>query len=688
MNLTKLLRPKSLAVVGGYWADIVLEQNRKLGFKGPIWHIHPSRKSKKGHEYFQNSSQLPESPDCAFLGVSRDLTVETIADLASVGLGGAVCFASRFSETNTEVGLEYTNRLIKSAEDVPFLGPNCYGFINYLDRVAGWPDQIGSEPVERGVALICQSGTIGNTLNYNLRSLPIGYIVSVGNQTCISIEDVAEYVLEDHRVTAIGIYVEGFKNLESLINVLKKARQKKIPVAIVKTGRSESAVKTIKSHTGVLSGSDELYDTLFDRLGAARCNSLAELCETLKIFHTIGPLNGNKVTVMGPSGGDMAMTADLSNDLGLTFPPFPKIIAKQLGEILDENVTISNPFDFQVFSWTNLELMRKTFDLVLKAEFNLTCLMLDCPNTDLCEISSFESVIEQFLISSQSTKAPTAIIASLPETLPKHIRKKCLSLGVIPLQGLQEALSAINNAILIKEAWEHPQDVKIIKSSKSVSSSKTYTEYEAKKILKLAGIHIPRSILTTVPDVIETSEKIGYPVVLKVSSDNILHKSDVHGVALNLNNQEEISKALEKISKISSEVLVEEMITDSVVEMIVGVKVDEQFGPVIVVGAGGNLTELLEDSISLLLPLSKADILKAIKKLKVDKLLDGYRGGTEGDKDALVKAIINLVNFSEKNADNLLELDINPLAVRPKGKGVIALDALIHYVGDKEIINV
>ena len=353
MNLKKLFQPKSIAVVGGYWADFVVEGNRKLGFKGPVWHINPTRTKDKKNKYFRNIDELPSIPDCVYIAVSRDSTVKVIKDFASLGTGGAVCLASRFSETKSKKGLIKTKELLKNSGEMPFLGPNCYGFINYLDRASVWSDQVVDNETKNGIALICQSGTIGNTISFNHRSLPVGYIISVGNQTCVTIEDVIEYVLNDKRVTAIGIYAESFTNIELLIKVLEKAKQKKIPVAIVKVGRSKIAAKTILSHTGSLSGKENIYDTLFKQLGVARCSTLTELCETLKIFHTVGALKGNKIAIMGPSGGDMAMIGDMSEGLAINYSPIPKKIANNLRKVNHKGVIISNPFDLQTYNWND-----------------------------------------------------------------------------------------------------------------------------------------------------------------------------------------------------------------------------------------------------------------------------------------------------------------------------------------------
>ena len=310
MNLSKLFRPKKLAIIGGYWADFVFDENIKIGFKGKIWHINPKRSSSKKKKYYKSLADLPSIPDCVYIAVSNDLTIKLMKDISDMGAGGAVCLASRFSELNNLEGKEKTKKLVANSGKTPFLGPNCYGFINYFDKVSVWSDQVAGSQTNKGVAIICQSGTIGNTISFNHRSLPIGYIISLGNQAKISIEDTIEYALKDKRVTAIGIYAEGFTSINKLIRVLKNSKEKKIPIAIVKVGRSKVASETILTHTGSLSGKENIYDALFKRMGVARCETLSELTELLKYFHTHGVISSDQISIMGPSGGDMAMLGD------------------------------------------------------------------------------------------------------------------------------------------------------------------------------------------------------------------------------------------------------------------------------------------------------------------------------------------------------------------------------------------
>ena len=677
MNLKKLFRPKSLALVGGYWADFVYDGNKTIGYQGKVWHINPSRKSSKAKKYYKNIKDLPEVPDCVYLAVSRDQTVKLIKDIADIGVGGTVCLASRFSELNSKEGTNKTNELIRNAGKMPFLGPNCYGFINYLDRISVWSDQVAGKPTKKGVAIICQSGTIGNTISFNNRSLPIGYIISLGNQSQITIEDAINYALDDKRVTAIGIYAESFTNTEKLIKVFKKSRLKKIPIALVKVGRSKTASKTILTHTGSLSGKEDIYDSLFQRMGVARCNTLGELCEILKLFHTHGVLNNDKISIMGPSGGDMAMIGDIAETLSLNFGKIPNKIKKDLKKVNHPSVIISNPFDLQTYNWNDPKQLAKTFKLIFKTNFGLNALMLDFPNIEDCDTAEWDAIVDQFIKSSK-IKKNGAIISSLSDTLPKYLREKCLKSGVVPLQGMSESLLAISNSIKISKAWSNFSEIKISKNLQNHKKKiKTYSEYESKLILKKFKISTPKSLITNKKNILRDYKKIGFPLVAKIHSTKFFHKTEIGGVIININNEKELKQ---KTNKFRGNILIEKMISNSIFEMIIGIKNDSQFGPTIILGAGGIYTELFKDTTTLLLPLNKKIILDEIKKLKFSKILFGFRGNDSADIAALVNTILKVAVFAEKNSDKISEVDINPLIVCKKGKGVFAVDALIHYL--------
>ena len=412
-------------------------------------------------------------------------------------------------------------------------------------------------------------------------------------------------------------------------------------------------------------------------MGVARCNTLGELCEILKLFHIHGVLSNDKISIMGPSGGDMAMIGDVAETLSLNFGKIPTKIKNELKKVNHPSVIISNPFDLQTYNWNDPKQLAKTFKLIFKTNFGLNALMLDFPNIEDCDTAEWDAIVDQFIKSSK-IKKNGAIISSLSDTLPKYLREKCLKSGVVPLQGMSESLLAISNSIKISKAWSNFSEIKISKNLQNHKKKiKTYSEYESKLILKKFKISTPKSLITNKKNILRDYKKIGFPLVAKIHSTKFFHKTEIGGVVTNINNEKEL---MQKTNKFRGNILIEKMISNSIFEMIIGIKNDSQFGPTIILGAGGIYTELFKDTTTLLLPLNKKIILDEIKKLKFSKILFGFRGNKSADIDALVNTILKVAVFAEKNSDKISEVDINPLIVCKKGKGVFAVDALIHYL--------
>jgi acyl-CoA synthetase (NDP forming) len=678
-SIKRLLAPRTVALFGSAWADAVDAAGKAVGFNGEVWRIHPKRPSTANVKYFRSIDELPGAPDASFVAAPAREVPNIAAGLARRGAGGFVCFAAGFSETGTGKGRRLTSELVSDAGDLPFFGPNCYGFINFFDQVALWPDQVVGHRVERGVAIICQSGTLALNLLFNGRSLPIGYVLTVGNQTCLAVEDMIELLSADERVTAFGLYVEGVKDTVRFAQAVGKARAAGKPIALVKAGRTQAAARTAHTHTGSLAGADAVFDSFCKQAGIARCDSLSTLCETLKVFHSGGPLRGRRVLVMGASGGNMAMTADASRDLGLTFPPFPPASAAQLQELLTDKVTIANPFDFHTHIWFDAPAMHSMFSTVHASGFDATGFMIDCPPADQADPAAYVVAIDQYIAAFPGPPARGAVICSLPESMAPSTREMCLAAGIVPLQGQREALEALNLAGQVGETWASGGRVELrIPPRHDAARVRTLAEYAGKAALAAFGVNIPRSHVVSPHEVATAARDIGFPVVIKATGEHLEHKSEVGAVVVNVRNATDAEAAAQRLSKLSDSLLVEEMVSDGVAEILVGVIVDPQFGQVLVIGAGGVLTELLRDSATLLPPFTAESIEAAISHLKVSKLLAGFRGKPAGDVPALVATVLACTRYAEANLNALLELDINPVIVRPAGLGAVAVDALIR----------
>jgi acetate---CoA ligase (ADP-forming) len=678
--LQRLLAPRTLALIGGTWADAALAASRVIGYTGEVWRIHPSRPSSGAQRYFRSVDELPAAPDAAFIAAPNRQVPDIAAALARRGAGGFVCFAAGFSEIATAEGARLTEELLESAGELPFFGPNCYGFVNFFDGVALWPDQVVGRRRERGVALICQSGTLALNLLYNDRSLPIGCVLTVGNQTRLAAEDLLELLCADERVTAFGLYLEGIKDAARFAHAAARARTAGKPIALVKAGRTEAASRTVRTHTGALAGTDAAFDAFCAQAGIARCESLATLCETLKVFHAGGPLPGRRLLAMGASGGDMAMTADAARHLRLDFAPIPAAAAASLGEILSERVHVSNPFDFHTHVWFDYPRQRAMFSVALRAGFDAVAFLLDCPPESLADDSAYVRAIEEFAAALPGAASRAVLLSSLPESMSAATRELCLAAGIVPLQGQREGLEALDLAAAVGEAWKRGSSVELRRPQSARAGAHALGEHEAKRALAAFGVPVPRSQLVPAREAASAAAALGFPVVMKAADAALEHKSDRGGVVLNVRSAADAAAAAQRLSALSATLLVEEMVTDGIAEILVGVTTDPQFGQLLVLGAGGVLTELLRDSVTLLPPFTAASIASALGKLRVAQLLRGYRGRAPADIAALTQAALACTRYAAANVERLAELDLNPVIVRPEGLGAVAVDALIRLV--------
>ncbi|MBX5187543.1 acetate--CoA ligase family protein [Rhizobium sp. NZLR3b] len=676
--LDRLLRPQTIAVFGGREARRVIEQCDRMGFSGKIWPVHPKLDEVLGRACYRSVSDLPSAPDAAFVGVNRTLTVEIVRSLSAAGAGGAVCYASGFSEATGELGdgAELQQALLEAAGDMPILGPNCYGLINGLDGALLWPDQHGMQRIERGVAILTQSSNIAINLTMQTRGLPIAYVVTAGNQAQTSLADIACALIDDPRVTAVGLHVEGFGDLASLEHLAAAARRSRKPVVVLKVGRSEQAKRAAVSHTASLAGSDAVADAVLARLGLGRVQSLPALLEILKLLHVAGPLASRSISSMSCSGGEASLMADAAVGRNVEFPPLQPQQLPRLRRVLGEMVTLSNPLDYHTFVWGDLARQTEAFSAMFEGGYALNLVVLDFPRGDRCDASEWAMTADAVITAASATGALAGILATLPENMPEPIANRLMANGMIAFSGIDETITAVEVAAGIGQAWGAPPALPLLNVSCLGGEIETLTEADAKTELAACGLPVPRGLQAFSPrDAGEQAERLGFPVVLKALG--IAHKTEAGAVALNLKDVETVSNAAAAMP-LNAGYLVEKMIDPPVAELIVGAVRDPVFGLSLTLGAGGILVELLEDSVILPLPATKTEIYAAISRLKLAKLIYGYRGRPKGDLDAAVVAIAAAADYVVTNAAWLEELDINPLMVLPEGQGVAAVDALIR----------
>jgi acyl-CoA synthetase (NDP forming) len=677
-RLRRLLNPATVAVAGGDVAAEVIRQCRAVGFAGELWAINPGRERIEGVRTFPDVDALPAAPDAAFIAVRREETIKLVAALARRGAAGAVCYASGFAEAGGE-GIALQRALVAAAGDMALLGPNCYGAINYLDGCALWPDRQGGRRVARGVAILTQSGNIALNLSMQRHHVPIAYLLAIGNKAVSDIHDCMAALLCDERVTAIGLHLEGLSDVAAFSRVARAALARGVGLVVLKAGSSEIGAELTASHTRSLSGPQELYAALFDRLGIAQVSDPGELLETLKLLHVCGPLAGPRAGSLSCSGGDASLVADIGQAHGLRFPRLDPPVAASLASTLGPRVPINNPLDYQTYIWGDTAALTACFAAMMGADIDVCLVVLDFPHADTPAVAGWQEVLDAFLGAHVGRRVPAIMVSSMPELMPAHVAERLLAAGIAPMQGLRETAVAIAAAAMIGARRDAPGGVAMLPGPVALREGPVsmLDEIAAKTALARFGLSIPPGGLARDgAEAVAMAEAVGYPVVVKAVSADLPHKTELDAVKLNLGSAAQVRAALAALSPRFERFLVEKMVTGGLAELIVGVTRDAQFGLALTIGAGGIWVELLADAVTLLLPATRADIEQALRGLRCFALLDGHRGRPRADLDRVVDAIVAVTAFAEANADRLVELDVNPLIV--SARQATAVDALLR----------
>jgi len=690
-NLSRLLSPRHIAFIGGRDAEVAINEAKRIGFTGQIWPVNPKRETLGGYPCFASVADLPEAPDATFLAVPAPAAIATTAQLAARGAGGIVCYTAGFREAGAE-GQVLEAALIEAAGDLALVGPNCYGVINYLDRAALWPFAHGGGSPGYGAAIITQSGMLSSDITMSQRSLPLTHMISCGNQSVLSLEDFVDHLIDHPAVRAIGMHIEGLRDVPRFAAAALRAVEKGVPLVALKTGSSQIGASLTVSHTGSLSGTDDLYDALFARVGVIRVKSPSQLLETLKFLCVAGAPSGNRVAGFTCSGGGATMLADHAEAIGLGFPAFGPAERAALLPLLPDIATVSNPLDYTTPIWGDASKTGPVFASAINGLLaDSAVLVQDYPAAGLDESKPYyRADAGAFIAAAKARGIPAAICATLPENIDPETRDWLVAQGVAPMQGLTETLDAMRAAGLWAERRaqimaERPTPLHALPD---LATLHTVDEAAGKALLSTLGLPIPAGEVVAGAQVVQAASRIGYPVVLKMMGPKLAHKSEAGAVALGLANAADLTAALQKMRAdvtahdplaLTDRFLVEAMAPRPLAELLVNLRRDAQFGLVLTLGAGGVLVELLEDAATLLLPASASQIEAALNGLKIARILRGYRGARGADMAALAGFIAQLCQLFETHSATLAEVEINPLFVTATGPWVV--DVLIQKAG-------
>ncbi|MEM7440022.1 MAG: acetate--CoA ligase family protein [Pseudomonadota bacterium] len=685
-NFQRLLKPRSIAFIGGRDATIAVREARRRGFAGQMWAVNPKRADLEGVPCVPSIVDLPETPDAVYLAIPANGVVAALSELAAIGVGGVVCFSAGFKESGDAAA---EKALIEATGDMALIGPNCYGIINYIDNAALWSFEHGGWSPGYGAAIVTQSGMFSSDITMSARSLPLAYMVSAGNQAVLGLEDFLDAFADDSAVRAIGLHIEGLQDIPAFERAALKAIERGVAVVALKTGSSAIGASLTVSHTGSLSGSDALYEALFARTGVISVTSPGQFLETLKYLCVVGAAKGPNVAGFTCSGGGATMLADHAERIGLTFPVVPAEEHAALAELLPDIATVSNPLDYTTPIWGHAEYTYPVFAKAMDAvTADAAVLVQDYPaeRLDASKIY-YQNDAGAFAQAATERGIPAAICATLPENLDKDTRRHLISVGIAPMQGIHETLNAMQSAttwaaqrnLILKERPEP------VCAGASPGNLQLSTEDVGKAWLASQGITVPEGKTVLASEAEAAANKIGYPVALKMMSPRLAHKSEAGAVILGITDATALQHALDQMNAsvsahdaqaVTDSYLIEAMSPAPLAEMIVTLRNDPQFGAALVLGSGGILTELIGDAETLLLPASHKEIASALKSLKVFRLLDGFRGRPRAELDKVVTALVGLCDAFLQNREKLNEIEINPVFVY--SDHIVAVDALIH----------
>ncbi|MET4577023.1 acetate--CoA ligase family protein [Ottowia thiooxydans] len=670
--------------IGGRPVQLLL----KYGYAGDIYPINPKGGVIQGLQAYSSIHDTPKPPQLAILAVPMGATLQAVTDCANRGVRGAIVLTSGFAEAGPE-GVALQEELVRVARSkgMRLLGPNCLGAIHIASKLVG-TFSIALEqslPPAGKVGIVSQSGNIGSFTMRNMadRGLGVSRFMATGNEADVDIADGIASLAQDPDTHIILCCMETCRHAERLITALDMARRANKPVIVLKIGATEQGQAAAASHTGALMGSDAVFDAVFRRYGVLRAHSFEELLDLGHATALLGSErlpSSNAVTLVAASGGFGIMMADSMVQAGMTLPQLAESTKALIREAVPTAGT-NNPVDASAQMSARPDILLKMLTALQNDESRSTLVLL-------LALSLYNPRLRDVYL-----EALTKIRASHPDRLmvlisqgPAEAVAQINALGIPVFPSIPAAAAAMAglvklgqlNRVSIAPAYSGS----VLKADESVFRN----EFHAKKALREFGISVPpEAIVSSQEEAVARAVETGYPVVLKIASEDIPHKTEIGGVALNLRSEQEVREAYERIMANVQEhapkarvdgVLVASMAQGGV-ELIAGVSRDPVFGPVVMVGLGGVYAEILKDVSVQVAPVTEAEALRMLQSLKMYPLLDGARGQPKADVAAAAKTVALLSEFACQYAGNVGEIDMNPVLVKPQGQGVEVLDALM-----------
>ncbi len=696
-----MLHPRNIVLVGatdkpGNYAERIWNNLIKYQYEGGLYPVNAKRETIWGVPCYKDFASLPEEPDHVLVLVPARFTVQVIRDAAAAGARSATIVTSGFSELQDDESQRLAAELQAAIREtgLAVTGPNCLGNLSAGERLfTNIDDRVVT--MEAGpVAIAGQSGAIVMAIRQALedRGVGVGYMVTTGNEAGLETPDLMAYFAADPSIRVIVVYLEGVRNTQVFRRACKAARAAGKPVIALKLGASEGGRAAAMAHTGALAGSIETFDAISTREGVIRVRGLDELIETTECFVHADPPKGARIAAVGLSGGKRGLLIDAFSAAGLSFDALSNDACDKLAKMLGPGSIVGNPLDAGFAAVVDPSVYMRSIKI-----------MIDDPDTDIVIIDSElpkapHELRERNLrivdgMAAAASK-PVVYISTMSigfTEFTKGLRKSLPHIAV--MQGLDRAVGAIKS--LIDYASLRKEVPEVVSSSSASAramlekmlknaSGAALDEVTSKKLLKAYGIPVSREeIAETAADAVKIAKKIGFPVVAKVVSADILHKSDIGGVVLNINSAAEVKKAFNDITarvrKLKGKPKLEGILIAQQVkaelELVVGASLDAEMGPVVLFGTGGVDIELMKDVALAGAPLDEADARELINRTKAGVKLKGYRGKPALHEASAIKAIVGLSNLMADAGSRIASIDVNPFLINTRTG--VAVDGLI-----------
>jgi len=694
LPIQALLRPRAIALVGvsakgGAGANI-LRSGQRFGFAVPTWPVNPNATEIDGQRCYGSLAELPGVPDCVMVALPADAVHNVVAQAAALGVRGVYVVAEGFADAANHQGRERQAKLAALARsaNIALAGPNCMGVASLHYRFAVTMADIPGAAMAGGVSFVSQSGGLLNSVAElaTNRGVGLNYLISSGNEAVLEMADYIEFLAEDEATRVIACIMEGAKNGRHFRAAIERAARRK-PLVVLKLGRSAFGQRATLAHTGTLAGSHQAFAALFRQNGVALVDSIDALVETAALVDLAPLPRGDRVVMMTVSGGATSLIGDLGEAAGLNFPPIAAATNARIQAILGVERAFGNPLDT-----VGLPRLRRDGNISAVVQA-----LLDDDGVDVIGLvlgmrgdgwDSHQELVDRLAASAKGAGKPLMVVSFMSNSLTRHWRGYAQANGLPLVEDLERGLRAVRQLIDYAAFRRSPARRTVVPASAvTQTSARVLTEVQSKAILGAAGLPVTREALARDPaEAVRLAAEIGGAVALKIQSAEIAHKSDIGGVHLGARTAAEVEAAAHKVFDNARRncpgatidgILVQEMVDDGV-ELILGMTYDETFGPMVVCGAGGVTVEVFKDAVVLLPPFTTEEARAAIGSLKIAKLIDGFRGAPPRDLDALVDCCLRFGDFVAATDGRYAAIDLNPVLVCARGRGVRIADALME----------